>query len=78
MLKLAGDAGHLALYLLMIAMPVSGLLAWYGGVTTLGDLHGGALKVLLWIVIGLPVVAAFYHHFILKDGLLNRMRKQED
>ncbi len=74
-LKLAGDAGHILLYVLMFAMPVTGLLTFYGGFTALGDLHGGILKALLWIVIALHVVAAFYHHFILKDGLLNRMRK---
>lgn len=75
MLRLAGEAGHVALYALMIALPVTGLLAWYGGVTALADLHGGVLKVLLWIVIIGHVVAAFYHQFILRDGLLNRMRK---
>jgi cytochrome b561 len=74
-LKMAGDAGHILLYVLMIAMPVTGLLAFYGGFSQLGSLHGGILKVLLWGVIGLHVVAALYHHFILKDGLLNRMRK---
>ncbi len=75
MLKLAGEAGHVALYTLMIAMPVTGLLVWYGGVASLADVHGGVLKVLFWVVIAGHVVAALYHHFILKDGLLNRMRK---
>ena len=74
-MKLAGQAGHVALYVLMIAMPVTGLLAWFGGVTALADLHGGLLKALLWAVIGLHVTAALYHQFILKNGLLNRMRK---
>jgi cytochrome b561 len=75
LLKLAGDAGHIALYALMIAMPVTGLMAFYGGFDGLGDLHGELLKSLLWALIALHVVAAFYHHFFLKDGLLNRMRK---
>ncbi|MGV8986575.1 MAG: cytochrome b [Cypionkella sp.] len=75
LLTKAGDAGHILLYALMIVMPVTGLLAFYGGFTSLGGLHGGLLKVLLWVVIGLHVAAALYHHFILKDGLLNRMRK---
>ena len=74
-LKLAGDAGHILLYVLMIALPVTGLLAWYAGITSLADLHGGILKALLWLVIVGHVAAALYHHFILKDGLLNRMRK---
>lgn len=77
-MRLAGAAGHLALYVLMIALPVSGLLVWYGGVASLGAVHAEILKTALWVVIGLHVVAAFYHHFILKDGLLSRMRKVLD
>lgn len=75
LLTLAGHVGHVALYILMIGLPVTGLLAWFGGVTALADLHGELLKSLLWVVIALHVVAALYHQFILKDGLLNRMRK---
>lgn len=74
-LTLAGHAGHSALYVLMIALPVTGLLAWFGGFNALADLHSGPLKALLWVVISLHVVAALYHQFIRKDGLLNRMRK---
>lgn len=59
----------------LIGMPVSGLLAFYGGYTSFGSLHGGILKALLWVVISVHVAAAIYHHFVLKDGLLNRMRK---
>jgi cytochrome b561 len=74
-MRLAGQAGHIGLYVLMIAMPVTGLLAWYGGVTDLAELHGELLKTLLWVLIAVHVLAAFYHQFFLKDGLLNRMRK---
>ncbi|MEI6801130.1 MAG: cytochrome b/b6 domain-containing protein [Pseudomonadota bacterium] len=75
LLKFAGDAGHIALYALMIALPVSGLLAFFGGFDSLAELHGGVFKALLWALIALHVLAALYHHFFLKDGLLNRMRK---
>lgn len=74
---MAGWASHVALYVLLIALPVTGLLAWFGGFTQLADLHGRLLKVLMWGLIGLHVLAALYHQFILKDGLLNRMRKPE-
>lgn len=77
-LRMAGAARHPALYALMIGLPVSGLLVWYGGMSSLGEVHAELLKTGLWVVIGLHVVAAFYHHFILKDGLLNRMRKPAD
>ncbi len=78
LLKLAGAAGHVALYLLMIALPVTGLLGWYGGMSLLAEQHGGILKVLLWLVIMTHALAALYHHFVLKDGLLDRMRKPTD
>ena len=74
-IKLAGKAGHIALYAVMIALPVSGLLAWFGGVNALASLHGELLKTLMWVMIALHVLAGLYHQFILKDGLLNRMRK---
>ena len=78
MLKLAGGAGHAALYLLMIALPVAGLLGWFGDISLLADLHGEMLKVLLWLVIITHVLAVLYHQIVLKDGLLNRMRRPVD
>ncbi|MEO6299993.1 MAG: cytochrome b/b6 domain-containing protein [Paracoccaceae bacterium] len=76
-LMLAGSAGHVALYALLLALPVTGLLAWYGGVTSLADLHGGILKALLWVMIGLHVLAALWHQFIRKDRLIERMLRPE-
>lgn len=78
LMRLAGSAGHVALYVLMIALPLTGLLAWYGGVTSLAGLHGELLKSLLWAVIVLHVAAALYHQVVLKDGLMERMRKPQD
>ena len=78
LMKRAGAAGHWALYALMIALPVTGLLAFYGGMTSLAEIHAELLKTLLWVVIAVHVLAAFYHQLVLKDGLLNRMRKALD
>ena len=77
-MALAGSLGHLGLYVLMIALPVTGLLAWFGGISDLGEVHGEVLKVLLWLLIIGHVGASLYHHFVLKDGLLDRMRKPQD
>lgn len=71
----AATAGHILIYVLMLALPITGLLAFYGGLPALAELHEGPLKALMWLMIVLHVLAAFYHHFVLKDGLLNRMRK---
>ena len=74
-LELAGKLGHWALYAFMILVPATGLLGFFGGLPELAELHGGPFKALLWVLIIGHVVMAFYHHFILKDGLLDRMRK---
>ena len=58
----------------MFAAPISGLLAWYGGVLSAADVHE-LFKPLIIILVVLHVAAALWHHFIRKDGLLNRMRK---
>ena len=67
----------MVLYTLMIALPVTGLLAWFGGVTAVAGLHGGVLKVLRWGVIGGHVLAVLYHQFIRRDGLIRRMMRAE-
>ena len=74
--KLAGEAGHWGLYALMIAAPVSGLLFWYGGIGSMGDIHQ-LMKPLLIILIGLHVLAALWHQYVRKDGLIARMMRAE-
>ena len=76
-LRLAGHLGHVALYLLMIGAPITGLMAWFGGIMPLAEVHEMAKPALI-ILILIHVAAAIYHHFWLKDGLLNRMRKAQD
>lgn len=39
----------------------------------LGDVHGGILAWTLLVVLGLHVLAALYHRFILRDTVLSRM-----
>lgn len=74
LLDLAGRLGHLGLYLLLFGIPLSGLTAWVGNIRTLGGVHE-LLFNLLFLLAGLHAAAALFHHFVLKDGLLNRMRK---
>jgi cytochrome b561 len=40
--------------------------------TTLAEVHGWLGDVILWVA-GLHAVAALYHHFVLKDGVLRSM-----
>lgn len=74
---LAGEIGHWALYAVMIAAPLTGLAAWFGGIAPLAGIHS-LLKPLLIILVIVHVAAGLWHHFIRKDGLLLRMRKPLD
>lgn len=73
----AAKWGHWALYAAMLLAPISGLLAWFGGVATAAELHELFKPVLIVLVLG-HVLAALYHQFFVKDGLLLRMRRPLD
>jgi cytochrome b561 len=75
--KMAAHVAHLGLYALMILLPISGGMAWFGGVQAAGEAHQ-VLKMLLILVVALHVVAALYHQFIVKDRLLLRMMRPLD
>ena len=87
-------AGHFALYALLIAIPVLGiLLTWLRGdalsffglftipapfqpdrdtARTVQELHGLCANGIL-ILAGIHALAAFWHHYIRKDDVLERM-----
>ena len=69
----AGEALHWLFYLLLFAMPVTGLLAQY---TTLpvGELHEAGQPAFIVLIV-VHAGAALYHHFLLKDSTLMRMLK---
>lgn len=69
-------ATHLGLYAVMILMPISGSVAWFGGVQAAAQGHN-VMEVALLALVALHVVGAIYHHFLLKHGLINRMRRAE-
>ncbi|WP_108482040.1 cytochrome b [Oceaniglobus ichthyenteri] len=67
---------HVGLYALMILMPVSGAVAWFGGVQLAAQGHN-IMKVILLALIALHIVGALYHQFVLRDGTLARMRRAQ-
>ena len=95
LMRLAAHAGHAALYLLMIAIPLTGWLmssakgfqtVWFG-VLPIPDLLGRdrelgdllqlvhkLLNLLLMLTLAGHVLAALWHHLVLKDDTLRRMR----
>lgn len=73
-MQLAADWGHRLLYLLMFLVPLAGILTWFGQIEATGDVHA-VLANALMIVAGGHAAAAIYHQFILRDGLMQRMRR---
>ncbi|AMY70275.1 cytochrome b [Frigidibacter mobilis] len=73
-LKLAAKLTHGGLYLLLLGLPLSGAAAWFGGLRAAGEAHE-VMKTLLLALTLLHVLAALYHQFVLKDGLMQRMKR---
>lgn len=69
----AAEAGHWLLYALMLATPLLGAVTWFARFDATGDLHVLVMNALMLVILGHAGVAIF-HHVVLKDGLLNRMR----
>lgn len=71
--RLAAKVAHGALYVLTIALPFSGMAAYYFGVEQAGAVHGGPLKLLLWLVVAAHVLGVLVHQFYWKTNILRRM-----
>ena len=71
----AANIVHWAFYVVLLAVPVSGLVAYYG-IADVGELHGLS-KPLLILLIAIHVGAAFYNQFVRKDGTLMRMLRPQ-
>ena len=70
--KLASKAGHLAFYVLLFALPVGGMGAWFLQSRTLGEIHEIGTNLLLFLAIA-HVGAVLVHQFWWKTGLFQRM-----
>jgi cytochrome b561 len=66
---------HGLLYLLLLAMPLSGIAKFYLDVDAAGFVHGGPMKLLLWILIVTHIAAVFVHKFYWKTNVLERMTR---
>ncbi len=76
-LRFAAVATHALLYAIILAMPVTGALAWFGEVATAARLHAAAMPLVAFLVL-LHALAALYHHFVLKTDVLRRMLRASD
>lgn len=71
---LLSRASHMAMYVLLFAVPLAGLTAWLSKSEGVGDLHD-TLKSLLLLIVVAHILGALWHHFFLKDHLIRRMMR---
>ncbi|SIQ90763.1 cytochrome b561 [Rhizobium sp. RU20A] len=72
-LRLLAKVTHGLLYVFLLAMPLGGIAAYYFGVEIAGELHGGVMKLVLWLLIVAHVAGALVHQFYWKTNVLARM-----
>ncbi|ACE93092.1 cytochrome b561 protein [Rhizobium phaseoli] len=71
--RLAAKLAHAGLYILIFAMPLTGIAGYYFGVNPAGSLHADILKIILWALIAAHVAGALAHQFYWKSNVLRRM-----
>lgn len=65
--------GQWMFYALFLAMPLSGMLAWYGFDDSARFLHGQVLRPLFWALIAIHVGLALAHQFVWKTDMLGKI-----
>ena len=69
-----GHATHFALYVMIFAMPITGLIAWFAGAAVVAQVHEIGRLVLIGLI-GLHVLGALAEHFVFRnDGLVRMLR----
>ena len=69
-------AVHLAFYVVLILLPVTGALAWFGDIGAMAEIHE-ALQSLLLPLVALHVAGTLYHHVVRRTNLLRRMLRPQ-
>ena len=72
---LAARIAHGLFYFLLVAVPVTGLLGYYVE-GPFGDIHAWAKPVFIGLI-AIHGLAALYHQFWVKEGILTRMLKPQ-
>ena len=73
-LQTAAKAAHWGFYALLLALPVTGAVAWFQASEVAGDAHEVLRAALLFLILA-HVGGALYHRFILKTDVLSRMTR---
>lgn len=69
-------ATHVALYGFIIGMPLTGALAWFGGIEASAEVHQLG-KLLIPPLVVLHAIGALTEHFYFRNGTLIRMLRPE-
>lgn len=75
-LQLLSETVHVAIYALLLLLPLSGLVAWFLSVPLAGWIHGLLTNALLAAIV-LHVAGALFQHFIRRSDVLMRMLRPE-
>lgn len=76
LVNLAGHAAHLLLYTFLLAMPLTGAIAWFTGLELSAELHELG-RLFLIPLIALHALGALAEHFVFRTNSLIRMLKAE-
>lgn len=76
LLQLAAEGVHYLIYALLLALPLTGLSAWFLGVGQAGSIHSLLTNVLL-AAIALHVAGAVFQHFVRRSDVLLRIFRPE-
>lgn len=72
LLHLIAETVHYGIYVLLFALPLSGLAAWFLGLELAASVHV-LLKNALLAAIALHIAGALFQHFVLRSDVLMRM-----
>ncbi len=75
-LRFLSHVVHWGFYVLLVLLPLSGAVAWFGGVEPAAEAHE-VLRALLMLTIVLHVAGAVYHRVVLRSGVMERMLRPE-
>ena len=71
-LKTLSHVVHWGIYAMLILMPMTGGLAWFGDIRQAADAHN-VLKIILLALVAVHILAVPFHRFVLKNNIMLRM-----
>ncbi|MXW90692.1 MAG: cytochrome B [Rhodospirillaceae bacterium] len=75
-LRFAAKVVHFLFYAVILLMPFSGALAWFGDVGAAAAAHRAGMLIIVALLL-LHVAGALYHHFVLKTDVMRRILRPE-